>query len=135
MNCKDQLSDAKGEILALNQKIEDMNEPIASQQQETLSSLITKTPPIRANTMHNPPPPPIPVISSSMPTSSFSENDPSAIHHHFHYYRKNSKGEYIQITDEMDSQSNEEVITFYLYSLHPYIYLYKGKADHTFISY
>lgn len=108
MNCKDQLSESKGEIAALNQKIEDMNET-AVPPQDNLSSFLTnsrRSPtveaiPIRTNTMQHPP---MPTISSSMPTF---DNDPSAVHHHFHYYKKNNKGEYIQITDEMDTQSSD----------------------------
>lgn len=102
MNCKDQLSEAKGEIVALNQKIDDMNEPTTPQHEDTLSSLI-RIPINKSNTMQ-PSPNNMPTISSSMPTSSLSEADPP-IHHHFHYYTKNKQGEYIQITNEMDAKS------------------------------
>ncbi|KAL7311040.1 hypothetical protein PS15m_008856 [Mucor circinelloides] len=136
INCKEQLSESRGEVSALNQKLEDAsnstNEQDGKRLQDDIKTSIKKSKmlkratsvkdeatntkkkdglPIRSRTTMQPP---LPSVSSSMPTSSLasspviSPNSKNAVvHHHYHYYVKNSKGERIQITDEMDSSSSK----------------------------
>ncbi|CAO0798771.1 unnamed protein product [Mucor circinelloides] len=136
INCKEQLSESRGEVSALNQKLEDAANSTTEQDgkrlQDDIKTSIKRSKklkratsvkdeatntkkkdglPIRSKTTMQPP---LPSVSSSMPTSSLasspviSPNSKNAVvHHHYHYYVKNSKGERIQITDEMDSSSSK----------------------------
>ncbi|KAI9269976.1 hypothetical protein EDC94DRAFT_333459 [Helicostylum pulchrum] len=133
MNCKEQLSDARDEITALMQKIDD-NERKSEHKQVSLQddlmkkSMSTNTidfkkkPPIskRAASVKEKIPnkkekskttiQPLPTVSSSMPTSTLVSCSPSSssaiVHHHYHYYVKNNKGERVRMTDETESGSN-----------------------------
>ncbi|KAI8073608.1 hypothetical protein BDF21DRAFT_74811 [Thamnidium elegans] len=132
MNCKEQLSDARDEITALMQKIDD-NERKSEHKQVSLQddlmkkSMSTNTidfkkkPPIskRAASVKEKIPnkkektkttlQPLPTVSSSMPTSTLVSCSPSSsaiVHHHYHYYVKNSKGERVRMTDEAESSNS-----------------------------
>ncbi|KAK4519380.1 uncharacterized protein ATC70_009615 [Mucor velutinosus] len=139
INCKEQLSESRGEVIALNQKLEDSASSTTEQDgkrlQDDIKASIKRSKklkratsvkdeatttssakkkvglPIRSKTTMQPP---LPSVSSSMPTSSLasspvvSPNSKNAVvHHHYHYYVKNSRGERIQITDDMDSSSSK----------------------------
>lgn len=142
LNCREQLSEAKGEVTALiiDQMDHSSTTPLSSLQDDMNSTTTKKTKVKRAasvkeksrpsdstvgrsKTIPIPLPPPLPTISSSMPTSSIMGNSSTSpptsskmstssssaiVHHHYHYYVKNSKGERIQITDEMESGSGND---------------------------
>ncbi|KAG1079434.1 hypothetical protein G6F42_023769 [Rhizopus arrhizus] len=115
INCKEQLSESRGEVSALNQKLEDAANSTTEQDgkrlQDDIKTSIKRSKklkratsvkdeatntkkkdglPIRSKTTMQPP---LPSVSSSMPTSSLasspviSPNSKNAVvHHHYHYY-------------------------------------------------
>jgi hypothetical protein len=120
MNCKDQLLEARGEVTALTQKMDDktdntslyneMKQKPKKKRATSVNEHPKKSVPIKSKTIQ----PPMPTISCSMPTSSLATSPGSnaVVHHHYHYYVKNSKGEQIPITDaiDMDDCTLEKVI-------------------------
>lgn len=116
MSCKDQLSEARGEVTALTQKMEDKTENISlynemkpkpkKKRAKSVKEHPKKPMPSKSKTIQ----PPMPTISSSMPTSSLgtSPGSNAIVHHHYHYYVKNSKGEHIPISDAIGSMSLDD---------------------------
>lgn len=131
INCKEQLSESRDEVIALNQKLEDTNNTnetgkrleddmkssmkrskklkrATSVKDDSTTTAKKEGLPIRSKTTVQPP---LPSVSSSMPTSSLASSPVSAknavVHHHYHYHVKNSKGERVRITNEMYSSSSK----------------------------
>lgn len=146
MNCREQLSEARGEVTALMQKMDDiergsedkilclqedlMKKSTSSKTMDLFNEISRKKPkraasvkekklfsnkrdltplPIKSKTAIQP----LPTVSSSMPTSTILSSSPASsnaiVHHHYHYHVKNSKGERVQVTDEMESNSSNDV--------------------------
>ncbi|KAG2194232.1 hypothetical protein INT47_005700 [Mucor saturninus] len=127
MNCRDLLSDARGEVSSLLQKIDDfentpktLNGPnlqseMKSKRAATMSSAITekrllvnqpKTASVAALPIakRNKNVLPLPTVSSSMPTATLSGSPATAIvHHHYHYHVKKKN----QQEDEEDRGSSD----------------------------
>lgn len=91
MNCKDQLSESKVQVITLTQKLEDLDNSSSSSPerlllQDDLKSTLKRTTSVKENnsitTRKKPPakattlqyPPPVPTVSASLPTSSFEES-------------------------------------------------------------
>lgn len=122
MNCRDLLSDARGEVSSLLQKIDDFDQIKNKKSSVNLHSEIkmkskraasvTEKKFFANHTKKNGSPPPLPIksktvvplptVSSSMPTATLSGSPATAIvHHHYHYHVKKNQ------QDEGDSHHSQ----------------------------